>query len=717
MGRQVVQDQQAGFASGVNPISDPAFLRPDQARQMANIRLSSFGAALKRLGTQYTTAAAVSTFDTTNSVYGGIYWPTLDKVYAIGGSTGSSTMSLWETAYGLPVTWSNIGSVLQYRPVIFTDGTYPEVMYLAGDNTRLTQKAAPTYNTITVDGTSVGTNGVGTTISWGHAVGSGSNRVIVVMVGSGSTTPVTSVVWDAAGTPLSFTRLGYVAGTGVSSELWSLAAPPSGVSKTITVTRVGSIGMAGQSISFFGANQTTPFEMSSPRSTSGASGGSVDIQVPSTVRDYVVDALFDTANDTLTKGAGQTLILGQHYGASCRAGAMSSTEMTWTGMTGDWSYIVGSVTPAPTSPDLSITNLASTTPGVKGLVVYNDRLWAWNSFDGPNSLYFSQLSSTSGSTGGDSLGNTSAGGGQIIVRTFGISAIVACAPVGGSLLIFHARGISRLTGFGQDDISVAPQALTADVGMSNATPSGVCVYGNVAYFVSDRGIYSATESSVAPLSTPDKPDPTSALLAAGTVNPSQFELDYNRQYNEVWVSIKDYGVFIYNTILQSWSGPFTGTYADGTRAIFEVVNSANGISHLWRITWRNATGMFVSECDRASTYKDDVTSAGSGGSVVTMTLQLHRLFGGDRVNAKSWRWLNVLAQLTTGATPPVAAFMTQLGGTNSITFSGLTSIEQPYYLSPGGTGPYLDVTITDAGSTGASQYALATVEGNLLGQR
>ena len=75
MGRQPVQDLQGGFAGGINQTSDPAFLRPDQTRQAVNYRLSSFGAALKRLGTVITSTSTITTSDTTSNAIGGIYWP------------------------------------------------------------------------------------------------------------------------------------------------------------------------------------------------------------------------------------------------------------------------------------------------------------------------------------------------------------------------------------------------------------------------------------------------------------------------------------------------------------------------------------------------------------------------------------------------------------------------------------------------------------------
>ena len=533
MGRQRVTDQQAAFLSGVNTVSDPAFLRQDQARQMVNFRLSSYGAALKRLGTALTTSSAITT---QSSVIGGIYWAKQGKVYAFASATNSLTVHAYRASYDLPATWSDLGACPQWRPVIFSDGS-TEVLYVAGDSSTAVQKIA-------TDGT-------------------------------------------------------------------------------------------------------------------------------------------------------------------------------------------------------TISALGASTAKVKGLVVYNDRLWGWSG----NHLYFSNLSSASGSTGGDSIGNASAGGGEIIVNTFGNSDIVTCAVVNGSLLIFHKLGVSVLTGWGQDDIAVQPQALSSQIGMGNASQDGLCVAntltaGDLAFFVTPLGMYVTNGASLDPVGTPDKPDPIYPLIAAlgtssavpGTL--ASIRVTLNRTMSELWVDTDATGggVYVYHLVLRSWSGPFTGVYAytgaafiDGN--FYTTVIDGAGNPRLWRAARNGAvTGVAYTECDvkmgslgTTPVYLDSVTPTGggnyTGGSAVSATLQLRRLFGQDRVFAKSWRWLNLVATLTSGDTAPVVACSTQLGGTNTQTLSSITSVEQTYYVSPGGMGPYIDVTITDAGTLGASQYAFATVQGNALGQR
>lgn len=528
MGRQKVADQQAGHAGGGNITSDPAFLRQDQCRQMANYRLSVFGAALKRLGTAMTTFSPITTFHSTNStsssVVYGRYWPLQSRAYISGAATNSTTLHLYRSPYSFPLeaSWSDLGACPQWRSVVFSDGSN-EALYLAGDTTAKVRKVASD----------------GTTIS---ALGAGTKECV-------------------------------------------------------------------------------------------------------------------------------------------------------------------------------------------GLCVYNDRLWGWNG----NTLYYSELSSLIGGTGGDSIGDTSAGGGSIIVRTFGASNIVACAAVNGSLLIFQQTGISVLTGWGQDDIQVLPQALNATIGMGSATPEGICVAneegaGDTAYFVTSVGMFVTNGGYVRPMSTPDKPDPIASLLLGKIISIASLNVAFNPRYNEVWVAAQGYGVWCYNVVLQAWSGPFVGTYAtSGPQVLFPIPDGSGNV-YLWRVMTDPSplTGLYVAESDSdigqgTPIYKDDMLPTGgttwAGGQAVVGTLQYHRMFAGDRLHAKTFRWVNILATLVSGGAAPIAVCTTQVGGSTTHTLATPTSVEQPYYISPGGDGPYLDVTITDSISTGSSQYVMATVEGYYLGQR
>jgi hypothetical protein len=190
-----------------------------------------------------------------------------------------------------------------------------------------------------------------------------------------------------------------------------------------------------------------------------------------------------------------------------------------------------------------------------GICVYHDRLWGWGVSGALDSVYYSNLSSATSSTGGDSLGYATDSGGQIIVRTYGQSDIVVCLPINTSLLILHKQGVSRLNGYGTSDIILAPEGVTPDYGCVG--PQAACVFENVAYFVSEQGLIEANETSVRTTETPEKPDPTISILQGlSAANLALVQCRYNRLYREVWVWIPTSGVWAFNTVLRSWSGPY-----------------------------------------------------------------------------------------------------------------------------------------------------------------
>ena len=85
--------------------------------------------------------------------------------------------------------------------------------------------------------------------------------------------------------------------------------------------------------------------------------------------------------------------------------------------------------------------------------------------------------------------------------------------------------------------------------------------------------------------------------------------------------------------------------------------------------------------------------------------------------SKSWRWINILAALSAGATAPTCVQNSMLGGPNTTTFGTITGVQQMFYQQGGDAyGPYVDVTITDT-SDQPSEYASVDVQGFVLAQR
>ena len=336
------------------------------------------------------------------------------------------------------------------------------------------------------------------------------------------------------------------------------------------------------------------------------------------------------------------------------------------------------------------TNIADTV-GSRMITVHNERLWGCGCSTNPDSIFYSALNN------GDTLGDGANGGGEIIVRTFSDEIVVGLASINTSLLIFHKRGISRLTGYGQDDITVQPEGVTADVGTIAA--GSITAVGNVAYFVSERGLYLCNESEVAPVSTPDKPDPLLPIIRSLSSNEfDDIRAVLNRGTRELWITMPNFGVYVYNTILGSWTGPWdTGWIGPDTTAMWETLN-ADGLP----VVLRGDAGGWVSLADAPNVYLDNVAADGTGGQRYTMTAQFHRLYCGDSALAKALRWGYIQASLKGSDQARVEWNTGASFGSFSLppsydqTWGGQGSLS--YRIPMGGNGYYVDVSFIDSGA-------------------
>lgn len=363
---------------------------------------------------------------------------------------------------------------------------------------------------------------------------------------------------------------------------------------------------------------------------------------------------------------------------------------------------------------------------VTDLAVHNQRLWGTGDSGAPDSIFYSGLNN------GDSFADASysgsgGAGGQIVVRTFGDETIVGLASVNTSLLIFHRRGISRLTGFGQDDITVAPQGLTADVGTIAA--KSIVDIGNMAYFVSERGLYACNESEVTPIGTKQTPDPILPIIR--TLSSSQFDLIravFNRATRELWITLPGIGCYQYNTILNAWSGPWdTGWVTPDTTALFETLSSS-GLP----IVLRGDNDGWVSLCDAPSVYQDNVAANGTGGTTYDMTIQMRRMYCGDDAECKALRYGYLTANLrgsnisrvqwqteTDTASYPLP---TTTYGVWGVGTWGSGSWSQGagsanYRIQMSGTGYSIDTTFVDSSTNAAPVLARFQLETLALGRR
>ncbi len=369
----------------------------------------------------------------------------------------------------------------------------------------------------------------------------------------------------------------------------------------------------------------------------------------------------------------------------------------------------------------ALTTNISGTESVSQIAVHNERLWGVGNSTYPESVFYSDLNN------GDTLGNGASGGGQIIVRTFGDERLVGLASINTSLLLFHERGISRITGYGQDDLTVAPQAVTADVGTIAA--GTIVASGNVAFFLSERGLYRCNEAEVAAVGTVETPDPLLPIIRQ--LSDAEFDnirAVLNRATKELWIVMPTYGCYVYHTVLNAWSGPWDTGYVDpDTTALFETLN-AEGLP----VILKGDTSGWITLCDAPTITLDNVAADGTGGTRYALTIQLHRLYCGDDALAKSLRWGYLTAQLkgsnqcrvewNTGESfgsfslPPSTD--ETWGGAETSWGTGVWggAGSQSYRIPMGGTGYYVDISVIDSG-TAVPVFSRFTLEAFALSRR
>ena len=366
------------------------------------------------------------------------------------------------------------------------------------------------------------------------------------------------------------------------------------------------------------------------------------------------------------------------------------------------------------------TNIAGTLD-VQTLTVHNQRLWGCGNATYPDSIFYSALNN------GDTFANGASGGGQIIVRTFSDETVVGLASVNTSLLIFHRRGISRLTGYGQDDITVSPQGLTADVG--TIAPRSIVSIGNLGFFVSERGLYKCNESDVVAVGTVEKPDPILPVIRNLTsAQIATISATFNRATRELWINVPLYGVYVYHTVLEAWSGPWdSGFLSPATTTLFDSLD-ADGLP----VVLRGDSSGYVTTCDDTGVFVDNQLSNGTGGTSYTMTVQMHRMYCGDDALAKSLRFGYITASLN-GSLSTTLKWITETDTgsfTLPVTFSSAgiwgsgswgTGLwgggsSRNYRVQMNGTGYYIDVSIVDSG-TAAPVFGRFQLETFALGRR
>jgi hypothetical protein len=358
--------------------------------------------------------------------------------------------------------------------------------------------------------------------------------------------------------------------------------------------------------------------------------------------------------------------------------------------------------------------------------VYNQRL---HGVSGSTALvYYSTLND------GDSLGYVAGGGGSAVVRTFGGQKLTTGLAVGASSLMFHVGGISRFSGFTQDDIAIDAGAQGVSGSKGTRAPQSVVLVEkadegiDAAFFLTNRGVFRATEGGCYPV----RSDVLLATLAS--LDQSSWERvqgAHHARYGEVLFYLPDIGVYAYNYLLDAWSGPWTAGFTSAvTHAMWES-EDAQGRPIL---LFGGADG-FVRRADMPRVYLADVLSDGSGGSAYTMVARCRRFFFGDEAEEKQMKWLYVTANLR--GSDRAGVRWSALYGSGQLTFadatdgvatvwgaftwgaalwSGVSNKTKTFRVPMHARGPYVDITFVDDGASD-SEWSRVKVEAFSNGRR
>ncbi|MCI0349113.1 MAG: hypothetical protein L0Z53_06770 [Acidobacteriales bacterium] len=296
---------------------------------------------------------------------------------------------------------------------------------------------------------------------------------------------------------------------------------------------------------------------------------------------------------------------------------------------------------ASTLTQLDPTNAA---PTATALISYHTRMFAMSASPSapgllPKTIFWSKI--------GDATNFTATGlksdGGAAVTDFLTGQQLVALEVIGSSLLMGTSDSLMRFQGHSSDDIVIQQdtEGVSAEVG-----PIGLQTlkrFENAAAFLTVRGPYVATELSAVPIGEQVLPD-FDALDAASLSNAV---LQYHRGAKELLFAVPrtsdgtlNKTIYAYSTRLQAWYGPWV--YAFGINCMSHFVE-ASGAENVVA----GCSDGYVRLMDVG--MLDDVLYNGTGGSPITMTVELPPLQFGQVGLTKALSGMSLQATLPSGS--------------------------------------------------------------------
>jgi hypothetical protein len=209
-----------------------------------------------------------------------------------------------------------------------------------------------TFLTLTQDATGGGSSGgsVGS-LSWTHVTASTGNSLLIVGIATDVTHAFSTVTYDGANLTKLTTKAcpTSVFTNGCDLEFWYLVNPDSGSHSVVATLSSGTADIEGGSVSYYNADQLTPFGNYNTNTGSTASNQATTVSVNTANSSQTVIGLLGSDNTT-TNGASQTQLWLNSFlefsGGASKAGTGSSVTMTWNVNSGDWAQIAAPVNAA-----------------------------------------------------------------------------------------------------------------------------------------------------------------------------------------------------------------------------------------------------------------------------------------------------------------------------------------------------------------------------------
>lgn len=283
-----------------------------------------------------------------------------------------------------------------------------------------------------------------------------------------------------------------------------------------------------------------------------------------------------------------------------------------------------------------LTDVTATTTAADRLIAYHTRAFARNKNYKKNLFWGKVGDATDFATGAKTAG------GSALVDVYNGEEIIALEVIGSSLVIAAEDSVMRFSGHATDDIVIAQdtEGISSEVGAVGGR--ALTRFENVAAMLSERGPYAVTETAVEPIGEQVGPD-------FATMNPAfqQFaQVGYNRGRKELMFAFCADGsgqattVMVQSVRLQAWFGPWE--YSSGITYFtrYEDVDGEESI-----LAGHNDG--YVRDLDVG--FVDDVLYDGSGGTNITMTVELPTLHFGNPGKTKSLNRMKLQAQLPSGS--------------------------------------------------------------------